>query len=759
MKRALTIVLILLFRSSTFANLLTPTIVWPTNGSTNITPNSYIEWTSITGATAYEFKLSTNATLNLASIVTINGLSHTWATNPLFGTIYYWQVRAIKTTAPIDSSIWSTIYNFTTIDQLTLISPVNGAINIEPNILLDWSEITGIPNYDYELDTTPLFNSPLDFIASTGTASQINTVNLRFGTTYYWRARANNSVDTMQWSAVSSFTTTDQLTLISPVNGATNIEPITVLEWSGLPGILNYEYELDTTLLFNSTLDLKASSGTTPQIYTANLRFGTTYYWRARSRNAVDTTQWSPVGYFTTINQLTLIFPFNGTLDVSPDILLDWVGIAGISNYDYELDTVNTFNSPHKFYSSTGTSSQINAANLRFGTTYYWRVRGRNTADTSQWSIIRNFNTVNQIILNSPANGNMNSEVSESLNWFNITGITNYDYEIDSNSTFNSPVNFYSSTGTTSQIYTPNLRFGTTYYWRVRARHSADTMQWSVTRNFTTLDKVFLFSPSTNTTGINTNPTLSWNYTQGILGYEYCYSINSDFSSSISSTTGITSQANLSNLLYGTQYYWKVRAFHATDTSGWSLVWVFTTTYQLVSSPTLISPLNNINNASPSGTTIQWTSVNLATHYEFKISDNPSFTNPITNTVTTTNSNSGILQPITAYYWKVRASNSLGNSPWSTTWIFATTSTTSIENISGTDKYSIYPNPSNGKFLIKAPHALQSIEIYNSAGKFVYRIINPKIETEVELRNTDKGIYIIKLQEDSNLITKETIIQ
>src|SRR3990172_6913226 len=123
MKKSVAAVLFLFYLSPVFATLNTPTLTSPAIASLNNDPNVLLDWSSTTGATAYEYKVSTNPGLSGASILTISGSSQVSTSNLFFGTLYYWQVRAIKTSAPVDSSSWSAIWNFNTIDQLTIVSP------------------------------------------------------------------------------------------------------------------------------------------------------------------------------------------------------------------------------------------------------------------------------------------------------------------------------------------------------------------------------------------------------------------------------------------------------------------------------------------------------------------------------------------------------------------------------------------------------------------------------------------------------------
>ena len=668
MKKYIIAILLLINLSPVFALLNTPAITAPANGSINNAPNVLLDWSAITGATGYEYKLSTDAGLIGASIQTVTGTSQANTSNLFFGTVYYWQVRAIKTTAPIDSSNWSVIWNFTTIDQLSLVSPSNGATNQAPNVLLDWSALSGITYYDYQWDTTASFNSPLNFIGSVaGGSSQVNTANLRFGTKYYWRARARHSADTTQWTATWDFTTTDQLTLVSPSNSATN---------------------------------------------------------------------------------------------QAPNVLLDWSPLSGITYYDYQWDTTASFNSPLNFIGSVaGGSSQANTANLLFGTKYYWRARARHTADTSQWTATWDFTTTDQLILVSPSNSAINQAPNVLLDWSPLTGITYYDYQWDTTASFNSPLNFIGSVaGGSSQANTANLRFGTKYYWRARARHTADTSQWTPTWDFTTTEYLTHVSPANIATGISLNPIIDWNPLSGITGYQYQYSTDISFSSPSLFTIGAaSSQANLVNLSYGTQYFWQVRACHSTDTSEWSIPWSFTTLYQLTTAPSLISPANSAINIPVTGTSLQWSSVSSATMYEYQYDNNALFTSPVANSVTGLNDLTGTLIQNTTYYWRVRAGNGSGYSPWSVIWSFTTETVTNITNAGELESFSIYPNPSSGKFYLKCKDEYQvwNIEVFNSNGT---KVLQQDRMNEIDLTNHPKGIYFIKCSCEDKVIHERIVV-
>jgi hypothetical protein len=745
-----------------FTTLDQLTLYTPTSAATNQTPDVLLDWTGITGITFYDYQWDTTASFNslqnhYGSVAA--GTSQVNCSNLRFGTKYYWRVRARDAA---DTTQWSAVWNFTTLDQITLYTPTNAATNQTPDVLLDWTGITGITYYDYQWDTTAAFTSPLNFYASlNNSSSQVNCSNLRFGTKYYWRVRARDAADTTQWSATWNFTTTDIITLVSPASGAINQTPDVVLDWTLLTGITNYDYQWDTTAAFTSPLNFYASlNNSSSQVNCSNLRFGTKYYWRVRARDAADTTQWSAVWNFTTTDVLTLVSPASGAVNQTPDVVLDWTLLTGITNYDYQWDTTATFTSPLKFYASlNNSSSQVNCSNLRFGTKYYWRVRARDAADTTQWSATWNFTTTDVLTLVSPASGAINQTPDVVLDWSLLTGITNYDYQWDTTAAFTSPLNFYASlNNSSSQVNCSNLRFGTKYYWRARARHAADTTQWSATWNFTTLDYLTHVSPANNSIGVSLNPIIDWSIVSGITGYQYRYSTDVNFTNPVLFTIGTaSSQATLANLSYGTTYYWQVRATHAADTSSWSIPWSFTTLYQLTIAPTLISPANGAIDIAVSGTTLEWATLSGATQYEIQYDDNSAFSNPAIITTAFLTTTTGALFQNTIYYWRVRGGNGSGFSPWSSVWHYTTAIVIGItENESGAD-FSVFPNPCSNSISIQSVNrnSVEKISLIDLTGRIIYsnEVENKSLMT-IDVTAFANGSYYLVIE---NLKQKKVV--
>ena len=265
-------------------------------------------------------------------------------------------------------------------------------------------------------------------------------------------------------------------------------------------------------------------------------------------------------------------------------------------------------------------------------------------------------------------------------------------------------------------------------------------------------------SPTNNSTGIPVSGTaLQWTAVSGATLYEYQYDDNSDFSSPVSNSVNALTEST-GTLLSNTIYYWRVRAGNGSGFSPWSGSWSFTTEIQFATAPTLISPADNAAGIPISGITLEWSSVNNATLYEYQYDDNASFTSPFSNAVTTLTASTGSLLPNTIYYWRVRAGNGSGFSPWSVAWSFTTDVTTGLAIETENEVFSVFPNPSSGRFTFTGDNSFHLIEIYTIQGANILQTVNRNQPLELDLSMHPKGVYFVKLHKDSHVLIKKIVI-
>jgi hypothetical protein len=164
--------------------------------------------------------------------------------------------------------------------------------------------------------------------------------------------------------------------------------------------------------------------------------------------------------------------------------------------------------------------------------------------------------------------------------------------------------------------------------------------------------------------------------------------------------------------------------------------------------PTLLLPLDNSVNALQNPYFL-WDSNFYAVSYQIQISTDSLFGSINYDTVLANTPfviRLGVLNLNTKYFWRVKASNTLGQSPWSTVFRFRVR-TTGIVNISNEvpseyKLYNNYPNPFNSQTKIKfqiPKEGLVRIRVYDISGKEVGEVVNNNLKAGVYEVNWNAG--------------------
>jgi hypothetical protein len=279
----------------------------PNNGADEQYPNvelkakDRIGTTVITGVDHYGFEADTSE--NFDSPLLFHGISATPGLNASylhFGETYYWHARVMH---GADTSVWSESRNFMTWPAPELNKPNNGSTDQGLQIDLTWKELTGILDYEIQVADNDAFTDAMSEIVE-GLSYTTNGF-LTFGEEYFWRVRANHLTDTSDWSEVRNFETAATVSLSSPANGATDVSINPKLEWDMITGVDFFHVQYNNSNNFDDPCCNEMVEGTEDffqVIYI--LDKGTTYYWRCRTMQGIDTTAWSAVWSFTTEEEI-----------------------------------------------------------------------------------------------------------------------------------------------------------------------------------------------------------------------------------------------------------------------------------------------------------------------------------------------------------------------------------------------------------------------------------------------------------------------
>ncbi len=470
------------------------------------------------------------------------------------------------------------------------------------------------------------------------------------------------------------------------------------------------------------------------------------------------------------IDTPVLVAPTNAKINQMPDVMLDWNAVTAAVTYRVQLSRDDSFS--NLVFDSVTDLTSIKNKLLDFNLQYYWRVKAIDVnLNESFWTPTWSFTTFQKLDLDKPTNAATAQDCDVDLKWKNkvgttaISGIGHFDVQIDIVSGFTS-AKMFTTVGTAFSISMSQLNFGTMYYWRTRARHTADTSSWSDARTFTTLDQYLLLKPDINSINNDLNVQLRWNDVSGIKKYDYQIALDPDFNTATTFVTD-TFRVTPEDLKYGVTYYWRSRARHDNDTTLWTLFWNLTTAATVIPN----SPDNGSDSVSIKPQ-LTWSQIKGSTSYQVQYDDNMDFSNPKNYFQPASDDENPFfnvlynLSPEQIYYWRVRACSAIDTSAYSEVWSFTTLSSVGIN-----DEYftkagvSFYPNPAktdlNVQLNLNEPGIIE-FSIMDLVGQ---TLVNENLNTsaglnnfQIDLSNLANGIYILKMKKDNNSHTSKLII-
>ncbi len=214
-------------------SLASPSLLFPTDGATNLPIVLTISWSQPIGATEYRVQLSLDS--SFSSIVSDDStVAETLReVGPLeHSTMYFWRVMARGLSG---SSSWSEHRQFTTApaapDAPALFSPADASVNQLSTLVLSWHPSSSAAEYRLQVSPDSLFASQV-IDDSTITDTTRRVTSLSDSLTYYWRVNARNVAGISPWSEPWMFTTALEATQQYQIAGAWNLisVPLTVFD-------------------------------------------------------------------------------------------------------------------------------------------------------------------------------------------------------------------------------------------------------------------------------------------------------------------------------------------------------------------------------------------------------------------------------------------------------------------------------------------------------------------------------------------------
>ncbi len=423
------------------------------------------------------------------------------------------------------------------------------------------------------------------------------------------------------------------------------------LSWSSVNGATSYSIYRATSS--GGTYSL-LSTVTSTSYTNTGLKANTTYYYKVRALSSAGSSPYSAVANAkTSISVPSVPSNFTASAKSSSQISLSWSAVSGATSYSIYRAT-----SSSGTYSllTTVTSTAYTNTGLAANTTYYYKIRAGNNAGSSSYSAVANATTFAAIIPSIPTNLTASAKSSSQivLSWSAVSGATSYSiYRSTSSSGTYSLLTTVTSTAYTNS----GLAANTAYYYKIRAVNSAGSSAYSATASATTNagSKPPVPTKLTALALSSTQIALSWTAVDGATSYSVYTSTSPSGIYGLVSTVSSTSYTN-TDLAANTTYYYKVLASNSAGSSSYSSE-VSATTY-----PAAPRDLTATADSS-SQITLTWSKIDGATSYSIyrSSSSTGTYTSIIEGVPSETYTDTG-LSPKTAYYYKVKASNSIGSS-------------------------------------------------------------------------------------------------
>ena len=471
-------------------------------------------------------------------------------------------------------------------------------------------------------------------------------MSLSPSTTYYFRVKAVNSETESDFSEVMSVTTLPDNNLLANEPAATpiiytilpgsNKADILILPSTG-DSITEYKVTVSTNSDFSSpllnkltyVLDTNTTYAHVSQIrYIAltvgNLAPATLYYIRIAAVNTISTSG-NASTTFSTFSTVAIPTALGVTNLTSITATVNWIKVNNATSYVLDLDDNVNFSSPVLNGLDVGNNDSYAVPVLVENTTYYFRVRAKNSSILSSNSNIISFTTLDSTNTYNPLSFDLNvssitgiknlDTTSFQVTWNNVTGAISYTVDISSQSNFGSILN----TGTTfdTKYSFSGLNPGAVYYVRVKANNTAKSSLYASQTVTTTTNNINLSVPQALVPNIVKSTAFAFNWVKRNYAtrYKIELSTNIGFSTIIQTIyTGDVDSIVFQELTPVTAYYVRIAALNTFEISNFSNIVSATTSAALP-----VINLNATTNITAYSVSLNWDINSAYTGYKLNI--------------------------------------------------------------------------------------------------------------------------------------------
>lgn len=672
----------------------------------------------------------------------------------------------------------------------SLNTPAEGATGLEARFNIAIGTVSGATSYDIELsdDGSYAGSSPAYQASVAGTKRVLSVDSLTYGHTYSLRWRSDNSV-----YGTTTLTVKDEPITWANINNGTTYDDGDVISAKSQHLTTQFDWEFDTTMLFNSAIKVTGSTDAT--VNNGNYTFnsddfinGETYY--ARNR-AVIGSQALTGPWATDIRNFTIGLeaapslnqPDAGANDLSTSFTISIGAVSGATSYDIEISENGLFNDTPPAYQGqlSSTSRNFTVSGLDDNTTYTIRWRANNSAYgtttvTTDASSITTY-------MNQP-NGKYFNFQTSNIPLIQEASAVSYIWQWDTVATFDSPhlrVDTIAANDNSGKFPYDATEFlsGEQYFVRIAIIFASTTGGFGETRNVYASLHLSEVSYPTEGEFINrTSLKMKCFNIDNATQFEIQYADNSSFTGATTVITNydyyvpggwnnpgeggdLTIRAYnwVSGLEYGQDYYVRSRSSNANQAGQWSTTVQFNTGGPSVE---IYQPFDGETNVPLTKYVRCESAWYVADLYQFQVDDDPGFGSPTSIISNINGARFDGLSPSTTYYARVRIKIGSTWAPYSSGVSFSTVSGAKF----GDDDYtisseaiSIYPNPSQNEFNLITPEADHiDITVLNVSGQVVDSY-QGKGGIVVFGSDLPQGIYVVKYSDSEGNTSASRIVK
>lgn len=492
-----------------------------------------VQWTSVSGATAYYiYRKTSSSSWSRIGTVT-NGATTYYDTSGSSGTVYIYTVRAVIS----DSISW---YDETGVSGLYLgTATVKYAHQTSSGAYVVWGAVAGATQYGVYRKTA---NSSWTLLATVSGTTYTDTSSLSTSTKYYYMVRAiatynGSKVMGGYQSAGTLLTSLSAPTITSVTNSSGSL----TVKWNSVTGASGY-YIYRKVSGGSWTRVATVGSQTSWKDTTAVAGTVYTYTVRATDGNALS---W----YDTTgVSGIWLASPtLTSVATTASGVRVKWNAVSGATSYRIYRKVKG---GEWKLLNTTTKTQYDNTTNFSSGTTYYYAVQA--CVKLNNTTILSSFSSSSAFCyLSTPTLKSVKACTSGlTVTWGSVDGATSYYiYRKTSGGTWSRMAIVSSGTSWTDT----SVQSGTTYTYSVRA-DVGGTKSWYDTVGVSGiwLKAPELVSVATASSGVK----ISWNAVAKASGYRvYRKTVGGGWT--FLKTVSGTSYVDSSLTAYNTNYYYR----------------------------------------------------------------------------------------------------------------------------------------------------------------------------------------------------------